>query len=164
MQVMNLFQIGTPLQLARYTAAVANCGNVYSSSILKSASSYDYSESAYERKAELTSKVDAPDYVWSLIHEGMRGAVTEGTARQEFYGFPYTVAAKTGTTETGSTSDDAFFICYAPYEDPEIAVVVALENGAHGASLGGMAREILEYYFNFKESTQQTEIELTLLH
>ena len=154
----------TPLQLARYTAAVANCGNVYSSSILKSASSYDYSESAYERKAELTSKVDAPDYVWSLIHEGMRGAVTEGTARQEFYGFPYTVAAKTGTTETGSTSDDAFFICYAPYEDPEIAVVVALENGAHGASLGGMAREILEYYFNFKESTQQTEIELTLLY
>ena len=158
------FTLVTPIQLARYAAAIANSGTTYSCSILKSASSYDYSESVYEREPEVVSQVKSSQTTWDLIHSGMRGAITDGTARMEFFGFPYTVAAKTGTTETGFGTNDAFFICYAPYEDPEIAVAVALEKGARGASLGYMARDVLQYYFDFKESTQQTEQELTLLH
>ncbi len=158
------FTLVTPIQLARYAAAIANSGTTYSCSILKSASSYDYSESVYEREPEVVSQVKSSQATWDLIHSGMRGAITNGTARMEFFGFPYTVAAKTGTTETGFGTNDAFFICYAPYEDPEIAVAVALEKGARGASLGYMARDVLQYYFDFKESTQQTEQELTLLH
>ena len=131
--------------------------------MLKSASSYDYSESVYEREPEALNQVEAPQFAWDLIHQGMRGAVTSGTARLEFFGFPYEVAAKTGTTETGTATNDAFFICYAPYEDPEIAVAVAIENGARGANLGYMARELLQYYFDFKQSTLNTENELTLL-
>ncbi len=154
----------TPLQLARYCAAVANGGKVYSTSILKSASSYDYSESVYEREPEVMSEVKTSQTVWDLVHEGMRGVVTKGTAYSQFYGFPYTVAAKTGTTETGTATNDAFFICYAPYEEPEVAVAVALENGSAGSRLGNVAREMLQYYFEFKQSTQQTENELTMLH
>ncbi len=154
----------TPLQLARYCAAVANSGKVYSTSILKSASSYDYSESVYEREPEVMSEVKTSQTVWDLVHEGMRGVVTKGTAYSQFYGFPYTVAAKTGTTETGTATNDAFFICYAPYEKPEVAVAVAIENGSAGARLGNVAREMLQYYFEFKQSTQQTENELTMLH
>ena len=154
----------TPLQLARYCAALANSGKVYSCSLLKSASSYDYSESVYEREPEVMSEVESGQTVWDLVHEGMRGVVTKGTAVQQFYGFPYTVAAKTGTTETGNATNDAFFICYAPYEKPEVAVAVAIENGTAGARLGNVAREMLQYYFEFKQSTQQTENELTMLH
>ena len=102
--------------------------------------------------------------MWDLVHEGMRGVVTRGTAVNQFYGFPYTVAAKTGTTETGNATNDAFFICYAPYKEPEVAVAVAIENGSRGANLGNIAREMLQYYFEFKQSTQQTENELTMLH
>ena len=154
----------TPIQLARYAAALANSGTAYSCSVLKSASSYDYSESVYNRVPEVMSQVETSETVWELIHEGMRGVVTTGTARNEFYGFPYTVAAKTGTTQTGSGTNSGFFICYAPYENPEIAVAVAVENGVMGANLATMARDVLEYYFNFEQSTQQTEKELTLLH
>ena len=156
----------TPLQLARYAAAIANSGTTYNCSILKSASSYDYSESVYEREPEVLSTIKSSPKNWELIHEGMRGAVTDrsGTAYLPFATFQYSVAAKTGTTETGFGTNDAFFICYAPYEDPEIAVAVALENGARGANLATMAREVLQYYFDFKMSTQQTENELTLLH
>ena len=153
----------TPIQLARYCAGLASSGTTWSCSMLKSASSYDYSESVYEREPEALNQVEAPQFAWDLIHQGMRGAVTSGTARLEFFGFPYEVAAKTGTTETGTATNDAFFICYAPYEDPEIAVAVAIENGARGANLGYMARELLQYYFDFKQSTLNTENELTLL-
>ncbi len=155
----------TPIQLARYAAAIANRGSVFNCSILKSASSYDYSESVYEREPELFNKVETSDANWDLIHEGMRGAVTNrwGTAWEPFVNFEYEVAAKTGTTETGSSTNDAFFICFAPYSDPEIAVAVAIENGSKGANLGVMARDMLQYYFDFQVSTQQTESELTLL-
>ena len=113
----------------------------------------------------MVSKVETSSTTWDLIHEGMRGAVTNrwGTAWEPFAGFEYEVAAKTGTTETGSSTNDAFFICFAPYSDPEIAVAVAIENGSKGANLGVMARDMLQYYFDFKVSTQQTERELTLL-
>ena len=155
----------TPLQLGRYAAAIANGGTVYSCSLLKSASSYDYSESVYEREPEVINQVETGPETFPLIHEGMRGAVTNrwGTAWQPFVGFEYEVAAKTGTTETGSSTNDAFFICFAPYQKPEIAVAVAIENGSKGANLGVMARDMLQYYFDFKVSTQNTENELTLL-
>ncbi len=154
----------TPIQLARYCAALANNGTTYGCSILKSVSSYDYSKSIYEREPEIVSQVEMEPYIWDLIHTGMRGVVTKGTAVTQFYGFPYSVAAKTGTTESNSTTNDAFFICYAPYEDPEIAVAVALENGVFGNRLAAIAQDVLRYYFEFKESTQETERELTLLH
>ena len=154
----------TPIQLARYCATVANSGTTYSCSILKSASSYDYSQSVYEREPEAMHVIEADDYIWDLVHQGMRGVITRGTAVMQFAGFPYEVAGKTGTTETNSGTNDAFFICYAPYEDPEIAVAVALENGKAGSALAYMAQDVLRYYFEFKESTQEAENELTLLH
>ncbi|MCD7749613.1 MAG: penicillin-binding protein [Oscillospiraceae bacterium] len=155
----------TPIQMARYTAALANSGTVYNCSILKSVSSYDYSESIYEREPSVYGTVETHDYVWSLIQEGMYGVANEygGTAYSVFYDFTPQVAAKTGTTQSSTSGNDAFFICYAPYDDPEVAVVVAVENGAYGANLATIAREVLEYYFDFEQSTQQIEDELTLL-
>lgn len=156
----------TPIQLARYCAALANSGTVYECSILKSVSSYDYSDSIYERTPVIANQIEADDDVWALIHEGMIGVANDpgGTAYLTFNDFEPTVAAKTGTTETGSAVSDAVFICYAPAEDPEIAMAVVVEKGSHGADLAPIARQILEYYFNFQQSTQQTESELTLLH
>lgn len=156
----------TPIQLARYCASLANSGTTYNCSILKSATSYDYSESIYEREASVFSTIDVDDTIWALIHEGMYGVANDpnGTAYTTFYDFTPAVAAKTGTTQLGTSTNDAFFICYAPYDDPEIAVAVAVENGAAGANLASIAREVLEYYFDFEQSTQQIEDELTLLH
>ncbi|MGM9615763.1 MAG: penicillin-binding transpeptidase domain-containing protein [Oscillospiraceae bacterium] len=156
----------TPIQLARYCAALANNGTVYECSILKSVSSYDYSDSIYERTPVIANQIDIDDDVWDLIHQGMIGVANDpgGTAYLTFNDFEPAVAAKTGTTETGSSVSDAVFICYAPAEDPEIAMAVVVEKGSHGADLAPIARQILEYYFNFQQSTQQTESELTLLH
>ena len=157
----------TPIQLARYCAALANFGTVYECSILKSVSSYDYSDSIFERTPTVANELDEVEpYTWGLVREGMIGAANDpyGTVFATFYGYEPTVAAKTGTTETGGVTDDAAFICYAPANDPEIAIAVVVENGSAGANLAPIAREVLDYYFSFKQSTQQVENELTLLH
>jgi len=157
----------TPIQLARYCAALANFGTVYECSILKSVSSYDYSESIFERIPKVANELDEVEpYTWGLVREGMIGAANDpyGTVFITFYGYEPTVAAKTGTTETGGVTDDAAFICYAPANDPEIAIAVVVENGSAGANLAPIAREVLDYYFDFKQSTQQVEAELTLLN
>ena len=156
----------TPIQLARYCAALANSGTVYECSLLKSISSFDYSDSIFERTPVVANVLETDDSVWDLIHEGMIGVANDpnGTAYMTFRDYTPTVAAKTGTTETGSTTPDAVFICYAPAEKPEIAIAVVAEKGDHGSALAPVAMQVLDYYFSFQQSTQQTEQELTLLH
>ena len=156
----------TPIQLARYCAALANKGTVYECSILKSASSFDYSESVYEREPTVANQIDVTEDIWSLIHTGMIGVANDynGTAYRYLNGYTPTVAAKTGTTETGSANPDAVFICFAPAEDPEIAIAVVVDKGQRGALLANIAIKVLDYYFDFQQSSQQIEYELALLH
>ena len=156
----------TPIQLARYCAALANSGTVYNCSILKSISSYDYSDSIFERTPVVMNKLQASSLIWDNIHTGMYGVANDpgGTAFSALHGHVPTIAAKTGTTETGSITPDAVFICYAPYEKPEIAIAVVVEKGAYGARLAPVAADLIDYYFDFQVSTQQTENELVLLH
>ncbi len=155
----------TPLQIARYVAAIANSGTVYNCSILKSVVSYDYTRTIYEREPDVYGEVEADPEVWDTIHAGMYGVTHDpnGSGYNAFNGYSVEVAGKTGTTQNVGTND-GLFVCYAPYDDPEIAVAVVLENGGAGADVALMARQLLEYYFNFGESTAQLEAEMTLLH
>ena len=64
-------------------------------------------------------------------------------------GLPVEVCAKTGTSQTGRQgSDDGYFVCFAPADDPVIAIAVHGEKAAHGATLGRVAKAIIEYYFS----------------
>ena len=157
----------SPLQLAEYCAAVANGGTRHSASILKSVYSYDFSRAVYEREPEILSQVETEPEYWDAVHQGMRGVVTDpavGSAYQIFLDAPYTVAAKTGTAQIGEgRTNNAVFICFAPYEDPEVAVAVAVEHGSAGASIATIARNILDYYFAFRDSTIALESDGALL-
>ena len=154
----------TPLQIARYVAAVANGGTVYNCSILKSVSSYDYSDSLYERQPDVYGTVEAEATVWDTIHEGMYGVTHDpnGSAYATFYDFTPATAGKTGTTQTTGTND-GLFVCYSPFDDPEIVTVVVIEKAGWGADTAALARELLEYYYSFTGSTTQIEEEMTLL-
>ena len=69
-------------------------------------------------------------------------------------GLDVVVAGKTGTAQTGMLgSDHGAFICFAPAEDPEIAIVVYGEKAAHGATLGRVAKAVITYYFDNNEET-----------
>ena len=157
----------TPLQLAEYCAAVANNGERHSASILKSIRNYDYSEKVYERQDEVLSSVESPQYNWDAIHEGMKEVINSPlneTNYLNFYDCAVTVAGKTGTAQKGEgIKNDGLFICYAPYEDPEIAVAVVVERGHAGASVGFIARQIVDVYLNIRSYSNTSESEMSLL-
>jgi len=103
-------------------------------------------------------------WVIDKVQEGMRRAVTNGTLAREFRNVTIAVAGKTGTAEycdqyanaknlciPGNWPSHAWTVAYAPYEDPEIAVVAFVYNGGEGASVAGpIVRQVIEAYFELK--------------
>ncbi|MGI6013577.1 MAG: penicillin-binding transpeptidase domain-containing protein [Oscillospiraceae bacterium] len=157
-QSYNLF---TPLQLASYTATLANNGTRYSSSILKEVKSFDYSSTVYTRSTEILDELEIDDSYFDLVHEGMIAVcnASDGTASSVFADAPVTVAGKTGTAQTGENTDNAVFVCYAPAEDPEIAMAVVVEKGAGGSTVSPIARDIIDYYFTSGTTTASASLQ-----
>ena len=164
----------TPLQLAEYCAAIANGGTRYSASILKSVRSFDYSTQLYEGKTEVLSTVDSADYNWAAVQQGMyllahdiNSSSTE--VYQAFNNYSYNgeyigVAAKTGTSQLGEgVANNAIFMCYAPYDDPEIAVAIVISRGRSGASCTSIAKDILDAYFSLDSGSDAVDSDNTLL-
>lgn len=103
-------------------------------------------------------------WVIEKVQEGMRQAVLNGTLTDEFENVNISVAGKTGTAEycdkyandknlciPGNWPTHAWTTAYAPFEDPEIAVVAFVYNGGEGASVAGpIVRQLLEAYFELK--------------
>jgi penicillin-binding protein 2 len=140
----------SPLQMAVYTAAVANRGVRYKATFLNRIISADYQELIYEMKPEVASVLTVTEESWNVCERGMRMAVADpsGTANKVFGEYPVAVCAKTGTAQHGpGGSDHASFVCYAPADDPQIAIAVYVEKGAQGGSLGNIAKAIFDAYF-----------------
>ena len=157
----------TPIQLANYCAAIANNGKRYEASILKTVRSFDYSQTIFNRESVVATNADYDIEYYEAIQYGMRQVVESGNSSTVYGIFRdtnYTVAAKTGTSQTGvNQSNDGFFICYAPAENPEIAIAVAMEKGGSGSSQAVIAKEVLDYYFEFASSTATVDREMELI-
>ena len=138
----------TPLQLCVYTSTLANRGVRYQATFLSRVLSSDYSGVLYENEKVELSRLEISDEAYSAYTEGMRLVALSGTARKYFKNYPIAVAAKTGTAETDSGgSDNGAFVCYAPFDDPEIAVVVYVEKGGHGSTVAQIGKNVLDTYF-----------------
>ncbi len=159
--------IFSPLQLAEYCATVANSGTRYSASILKSIRTYDYSKKLYEREPEVLSTVETADYNWAAVQEGMEQVVNSPYNESNYLNFidcAWHVAGKTGTAQKGENiTNDAIFICYGPYDDPEVAVAVVVERGGSGAGIVHVARQIMDAYINIRSYSDTSESEMSLL-
>lgn len=145
----------TPMQLCVYTASLANRGNRYKATFMNRVVSADYRELLLESKPQLLSHMEISDEIYETYSKGMHMVTSTwgGTAATTFMGYPIAVAGKTGTAETGidGTSDNGAFVCYAPLEDPQIAIAVYVERGGHGSTLATIARSILDVYFEVGE-------------
>lgn len=144
----------TPVELARYVAAIANGGYVYDLRLIDSIISPD-GEVLSQSQPILASQIEGEnvDQYLAYIREGMKG-VTEGdgTATKYFSNFEYAedIAAKTGTAEktTLDVENNAWMIAFAPYDEPEIAMCVYIPNGYSGSSCSVTVREVMEYYLD----------------
>ncbi len=139
----------TPIQIANYTATIANGGTLYSTTLLNCVKSNDYTKLVYDNSPEVrTEQVDGGKGYIGVLQEGMRAVAATGTAASTFADFKVPVAAKTGTVQSDSDSvNDGLFVCYAPANDPQIAIAVVVENGGSGAAIMSVAEKILDDYF-----------------
>ena len=164
----------TPLQLAEYCAAIANGGTRYSASILKSVRSFDYSTQLYEGKTEVLSTVESADYNWAAVQQGMYLLAHDINSSSDvvyraFNNYSYNgeyigVAAKTGTSQLGEgVTNNAIFMCYAPYDDPEIAIAIVISRGYSGANCTSIAKDILDAYFSLDSGSDAVDSDNTLL-
>lgn len=147
----------TPLQLANYTATIARRGVRRKVTLVKSISSYyDYTDVIEQSETPVLSELDVPDEVWDTVFEGMIAAThaTNGTSYRYLGDYPITVASKTGTPQTKEFPNSTY-ICFAPAEDPQIAIAVVIEKGWHGYTGAPVARAVLDAYF-FPETEEET--------
>ena len=140
----------TPLQLCVYVSTVANRGVRMKATFLNRVVASDYRTLVYQNEPVVASTLKMSNATYGTIVQGMKQVITgpSGTARNTMRGTSVEVAAKTGTAETGRLgSDDGSFVCFAPADDPEIAIAVFGEKAAHGSTLGRVAKDVIEYYF-----------------
>lgn len=142
------YTLSTPIQLASYTATLANNGYVLTPHLLKSVKSYDYNNTIYDTPVSQKTYIQMKDSTIAKIREGMAAVAKTGTAASYFRNYPVSVAAKTGTAQTGSVSTNGVFLAYAPVENPEIAVAVVIEGAGSGGSTAPVAKAIFDEYFS----------------
>ena len=142
----------TPLQLATYTATIANGGTRYKAHYLKGVYDYGVTELKKDDFTEVLGTVSISQTTFDTIRKGMLQVTENGTATATFGNYGIKVAGKTGTADSANKTN-AMFIAFAPYDDPQIAVAIAVENGGHGSAIAPVAKEILDQYFYPSESS-----------
>ena len=153
-QADNLF---TPIQLATMCATIANGGVRLQTHFLDKIT--DYTGETVVEEYEPVELYDAgiSSAVLGVVQTGMQMVATQGTAANVFGDYPVAIACKTGTAETSDpslpkdkqTEPNLSFICYAPANDPQIAIAVMMEYGNTGNYAKNVAKDILDQYFGF---------------
>lgn len=149
-QADNLF---TTTQLARYVGAVANSGTCYYLTLVDSIT--DSAGSVLEKnEAKIRDVIELPQELWTTIHAGMRGVVTNHAVFKNFTGVA--VAGKTGTAQVSTdVPNHGVFVGYAPYDgEPEIAIAVRIANGYTSANAALVARDTISYYYGLQPEDQ----------
>ena len=149
----------SPLQMAKYVATLVNGGKRVNPTIIKTILNANGTEDSksqikkYVKKELNLEKEDIEELNISkenvdTVLEGMKSVALEagGTAYNIFKGFDIEVGGKTGSAEAGNYVN-AWFAGFAPYDDPEICVIVMVENGGHGNYTAEVARDIIAEYF-----------------
>lgn len=145
----------TPVAVARYVAAIANGGRVYNVSIVDSVISPE-GDIVSEREPQLINELEFAEEYLPYIRKGMEGVVDDGgTASSYFRGWEYLseLSAKTGTAQTTriDLENNAWFVCFAPKEQPEVAICVFIPNGYAGSGAYKAAKTWLTWYMDQKE-------------
>ena len=169
----------SPLQMAKYISMLANGGHDIDVSIVKSIIKPDGTEASTEEinnfvnqklglQEEQTEQLEIHQENLNAILEGMKSVTsdTTGTAYVRFQDFGISVGGKTGSAEAIGENEQevvhGWFAGFAPFEDPEIAVVVMVENGGHGNYTAEVVRDIMEEYFGM--NTQEVQEDMSAIN
>lgn len=139
----------TPLQLATYVATIANDGTRLKTHLVDKVTNYERDKIVQQNnEPTIVDTIGVSKENIKIVQDAMLKVTQDvnGTAYSMFGDYKVKVAAKTGTAEN-SGSDHTTFICYAPFENPEVAVAVVIEHGARGRFSMQVAKDLLDSYF-----------------
>lgn len=140
----------TPLQVHTIICAIAEDGEIYTLHLVKKIISAD-GNTVKEIKPEIYKKVDFSPDTFEIIKEGLRQTILKGTGWRANIK-ELEVAGKTGTAQNPQGETHAWFIGFAPYENPEVCITVFIENGGEGGEVAApIARAMLEKYFSIQK-------------
>lgn len=164
----------TPIQMAKYASMLANGGKKVNPTIIKSIQNQDGTEVPKEElqkhinekfgiKPSEEEQVTINQSNLRNILEGMRSVTSDtgGTAYSVFKNFTIEVGGKTGSAEVGTKSDGkahGWFLGFAPFDDPEIAVVIVIDNAGHGSYTAEAARDVIAQYFGMNSNQVQEDV------
>ncbi len=163
----NLF---TPLQLANYCATIANGGTRYQPYIIKSVLSSDMSEVVYETEPTVINTLNVNKKNLDIVKQGMHQVISD-SCDVYFRNCIVDAAGKTGTSQLNRTTEggvsmkcnNGFFISFAPYDNPEIAIAIVAENALSGSRTSQAAVPVYNYYFGQKTSVDTAPAPNTLI-
>lgn len=141
----------TTVGLARYVTTVANSGTCYNLTLIDKIT--DHSGNLLEdRSAEVRNTIEMKDSYWNAIHLGMRQVVENNAYYNDL---SIMVAGKTGTAEENKNrANHALFVCYAPYEEPEIAITTRIAYGYSSSYAAQTTKDIIKYYFDLAQEDE----------
>ncbi len=154
----------TPIQLANYVATLVNGGNRYETHLLKEVKSSDYTKVVYEYEPQLKATIDIDPEDLAAVKKGMYDLSQTASMAPYFSKLPVTVGCKTGTAEVTGSDATATFVCFAPFDNPQVALCLVAEKGSAGGNLAALAASMLEQYFSAEDNLGVSNQENTLLH
>ena len=135
----------TTTQLARYAAILANEGTSYNISLVDKVTDTD-GNLVRDFVPTIESELDVASTTWDIIRNSLKAVIN---TKAEWNGYPIQVAGKTGTAQSSRTTPShGLFVCYAPYEAPQVAMAVRIGNGYSSINAMLTAQDIISYYFN----------------
>lgn len=150
----------SPLQMAKYISILANGGHQISPTIIKTIRNADGSEASQEEINQFVNKklgieeeeaeaIEINQAYLQAVLEGMQSVTSDsgGTAYVRFKDFDISVGGKTGSAEAPGNQVHAWFVGFAPFDNPEIAVVILVERGGAGGYTVEAARDVMAEYF-----------------
>lgn len=142
----------TTVGLARYVTAVANRGTCYNLTLIDRVTDRNGSL-LYENEAQVRNRIEMPASYWDAIQEGMRGVVE---AKSYFGEVAVDVAGKTGTAEEKKgRANHALFVCFAPYENPEVAIATRIAYGYTSDYAAQTTKDVIKYYYGGVEEKEE---------
>lgn len=163
------YNLYTPLQLANYISTIANGGHLNKVTLIKQVSNTNgnvYSQAEIDEYSKKVTGVDFEEKDLNInkeyidaIKEGMRSVTSEtgGTSYSIFKDTGIDVAGKTGTSQVSSGSNNGIFVGFAPYDNPQIAVVAIIEHGGEGTYTANAIKPILQEYFKIYNEEKENE-------
>lgn len=155
------FHATTPIQLASAYAQIANGGKQYQVHLVDKIVS-EKGKVISQTKPKLIKQLPIKQKHIQSIHRALYAVTHGGTGSGPFKGSQIEIAGKTGTSETylkgKQAKNHAWFAAFAPYDKPEIAVIVQIEYGEHGGNAGYVARKVIDKYFNVSTEEEQITV------